>query len=424
MNALKRNLFMILCGVGGAAGIALAWSGLRAMPKVQEEMKKAEGVFRSLDGVQSSPVNQQRLDAERERIESILADYKAVVDKSRTLYRVDQLVEGALPDGPPVARNEFRVSYNAAMSALMDSLRWGYPASAAEVELMRRRIADEEESRRQFAINPNTAGLRPPDISGPPETPAGVRTPAGVLTDPVARAAVNAAQRVLMYATGLRDEKPLEQKIASLEFEPIMADTATVDPPFPDEVWRAQLGYWIQRDVVETIVALNSDAAKRASDAGQEPWVGLMPIKDLISVRIARGFIKPSEDRYVGHSPTGEGAALPAGTPVTVFTKSASGPACEVVQFTLKMVVDQRYLTTFLERFCNHRFYTPLRVGFVAVQPNRSLHGKVYGSDPAVIVVMDFEFVMLGQVFRKLMPKTLREAEEIKCRPVDECPEG
>ena len=46
---------------------------------------------------------------------------------------------------------------------------------------------------------------------------------------------------------------------------------------------------------------------------------------------------------------------------------------------------------------------------------NKSLTGKVYGSEPTVNVVMDFESVLLGDVFRPLMPKAVCDKYEVKC---------
>jgi hypothetical protein len=40
---------------------------------------------------------------------------------------------------------------------------------------------------------------------------------------------------------------------------------------------------------------------------------------------------------------------------------------------------------------------------------------KIYGSEPVVNVVLDFEVVMLGEVFRELMPDSVCEDYEIAC---------
>ena len=74
-----------------------------------------------------------------------------------------------------------------------------------------------------------------------------------------------------------------------------MEDAGKVDAPTLTEVWSAQLGYWIQRDVVEAIVAVNEQASEEAKAAGLDRWVGTMAVKDLISIRLSK-FVPKSGD--------------------------------------------------------------------------------------------------------------------------------
>jgi len=106
-----------------------------------------------------------------------------------------------------------------------------------------------------------------------------------------------------------------------------------------------------------------------------------------------------------------------------VFTKTGSGEAFDVIQFTVKLVMDQRAIPEFVERLCNNSFHSPLRISYAEIPPNRDLKGKIYGSGPAVMVVMDFETVLLGEVFRRLMPVEIQDAYNVVCRPdLDDCP--
>ena len=69
------------------------------------------------------------------------------------------------------------------------------------------------------------------------------------------------AQAMYCYAVEPRLARP-PAIVSSLDFDPAMEDTGSLDAPYPEEVWRAQLGYWIQKDVVNAIVALNEEAAR------------------------------------------------------------------------------------------------------------------------------------------------------------------
>lgn len=411
MDLLRRHLFLMICAMAGVAGVVLGVTGLRAMPQVSQEMEKADTLYRNLQSLQSQPVNQRRIDAEEKRIEAVQTDHKRIIEKAKTLYNAQLLVPGVLPYGKPVERLKFRGKYGEAMRDLLNSLTWGTQASAADIDTWRSKIADERAERR------SEGAARDP---GPTHTPAGFLTEAGIREDPRSRAHLAAAQRIYCYALDFETEKTLEE-VPSLDFDPVMAMTDFVDAPLEEDTWRAQLGYWIQKDVVEAIVAVNEEAAKQARDAGGQPWVGVMPVKDVISIRLSEGLIPPEGDAYVGHPPEGYAAALPPGTPATVFTQTGSGDAFDVVQFTVKLVMDQRDVPLLVEQICNDRFHTLLRVAYAAVPPNRKITGKIYGSEPAVIVVMDFETILLGEVFRRWMPALIREENEVRCREVDEC---
>ncbi len=128
MDFFRRHLFFIVCGVGAVAGIALGLTGLRAMPQVLEEMHKAESLYRNLDGLQSRPVNQARIDAESERIDKLKEDCDKVFAQAGELYQYDPLVADALPEGIPLKRIDFREEYARAMEKLLASLNYGDPA--------------------------------------------------------------------------------------------------------------------------------------------------------------------------------------------------------------------------------------------------------------------------------------------------------
>jgi hypothetical protein len=147
-----------------------------------------------------------------------------------------------------------------------------------------------------------------------------------------------------------------------------MEDLNSADAPTSEEVWRAQVGYWIQRDVVEAIADVNNAAGEVLKAAGQDRWVGTMPVKDVISIRLGSDFYVPPEGQlYPLPEPGGYAPAVPAGTAETVFTKTASGPYFEVVQISVKLVMDQRDVIKLVERISNKRFYTLVRVAYKEV---------------------------------------------------------
>lgn len=425
MEFLKRNLFMIGCIAAAGAGIALVATGLGAMPKVVKEMESAKGLYDELSALQSSSANQRVIDAEKERIEQVLADHEKVMGKAKELYAgYVPLVEGVFPDGKDDLRREFRRKYVTAMTDLMTELKWGQPAQDADMKIMMDRIMNERRK-----LEEDSGGTFDAKDVSKHRTEAGVLTEEGARWSERARADIAAAQRIFCYATMFEVErKPAgpasQQRVASLDFDPEMRDTGSVDAPPIEFCWRAQLGYWIQRDVVNAIAAVNNAAAEAVLEAGGTPWVGVLPIKEIISLRVTQKYVPVDADPFAGAKPEGMGLALPPESAASFFTGTASGPDYEVQQFTLKLVVDPRELPALVEKISANRFHTLLRVAYRVLPPNRDMTGKIYGSEPAVIAVLDFETVELGSVFRPMMPVVVCEEYAIECPEAAEVAEG
>lgn len=426
MDFVKRNLFFILCAVGAIAGVALGVTGLRAGPKVVSEMKTAEGIFTALDGLGSKPVNEKSIQAEEQRIESVKEDRTKILQKAEELYpgyfkdctgageertcKVNSLVEGVLPDGPADARVKFRPAYQDAMKQLIAKLNGGGPSTPTEQSLMQRKIEDEK---LESASNPTLAA----DFTTETRNAAGVLNKAGVRQDAKARADQQAAQRIHCYVTGfLSDKERKPEYQPSFQYEDSMEDVNSGEPPTEAEVWRAQVNYWIHRDIVEAIADINNAAAEQIKTTGKTPWVGNLPVKEVISIRLSPDFYVPPEGQlFPPPEPGGYSPAVPTGTAETVFTKNPSGPYYEVVQLSVKLIMDQRDILKLVERISNNRFYTLVRAAYRAVPPNLNFTGKIYGSEPTVNVVLDFEFVMLGGLFRQYMPAAICDKYAIKC---------
>lgn len=430
MDFVKRNMFFILCGIAAIAGIALGVTGLQAMPKVVAEMKSAESLYTSLEGLQSKPVNEESIEAEENRIESVQADRARILEKAEELYpgyfkdcsgagadrtcKLSTLVDDVLPEGPSDRRLAFRDAYQQAMKDLLANLNGGGVSTSQEQDQMRRNIENEKV---ESATDPTLAQ----EFGSETKNPAGGLTRAGVRQDPRVRADQQAAQRIYCYVNGYipeRDRKGENQP--SLQYEFAMEDVNSPDAPTDAEIWMAQVGYWVQRDLVDAIASINNAAADELKAAGLERWVATMPVKDLISIRLGPDFyVPPQGGLYAPPEPGGYAPAVPTGTAETVFTQSASGPYFDVIQVSMKLVMDQRDILNLVERISNNRSYTLVRVAYKEVPPNLTLTGKIYGSEPAVNVILDFEFVMLGAMFREWMPAAICERYEWM-----KCPEG
>jgi len=405
MDFLKRNLYWFICGFVAFGGAALGYTGWRGMPEVKKAMEDAASTYRNLDSLQSSPVNQDSIDAEQARIDQIQSDFQKVLQAAEKLTDYEPLVPEAFPDGPPLKRVEFRNKYSKAMEALFKKLNAGTLPTLQDINKLKVVRENElAEARDKGSARRRTGGGR---------TEANVLTAEGIRSDPIARAAVAKALSFYLYAVHYNNAKPPE-RVASLEFHKVMRDLGTIDAPPAFDVWRAQLTYWIQRDVVNAIVELNDEAGVEAKKAHLPRWVGTMAVKELTSVRVSE--YVPAEGELTALAPPGGSTeALPPGTGESVFTGDRSGENFEVLQFSVKLVMDQRDIGRLIDKICRNRFHTLVRAAYTAVPVNREFKGKIYGSEPAVSVVLDFETIMLGEVFRPMIPAETCELYEINC---------
>jgi hypothetical protein len=408
MDMVKRHLFFILCGVAGAAGIGLAITGSGAMPEVAKEMEGAAGLYQDLSGLRSSGVNERMLDAAQDRIDRILGDRDAIMDRAGSMYGYEPLVDSVFPNGDANSRRAFRTAYNEQMAELVKSLNVGVPATEAEIQAMASRINDENFKRK-------LQGETEPIDAGPAFDAAGVLQPAGARADAVSRAHIAAAQRIYCYAIDYSTLSLADWDKSAFDFAYQMIDSGTVDAPEPADTWWAQVRFWIQRDVIKVIASLNSEAAGVAKKNNQDRWVAIMPVKEIVSIRFSQGYVQPGEDEFLGSAPGGDDPAYPAAAQRSTFTQSASDTFADVMQFTLKLVMDQRDIPQLVSRISAGGFHNPLRIAYKAIPPNRKMQGKIYGPEPAVSVVLDFETPMVGDVFRRWIPQAVCEELEIDC---------
>ncbi len=419
MDFLKRHLFFILCAATAAAGVALAVTGLGAMPKVADELEKAKLVYDGLANLQSRPVGAAMIEAQQARIDEIKRDSELALNTAKELYGYQPLVEGILPDGDNERRIQFRTSYAAAMQALFASLRSGEPPTPVDVEAMAQRREMEVFRETQLGLDSDSAPAAR-DATGPIYTAAGVLTKAGALDSAEARASIVKALGIYCYANPL-DVKPPAGP--SLQLHSAMRDSAQVVTPALADVWWAQIQYWLQKDVVEAVNSVNDEAAEQAKQRGEDRWVGIMPVKEVVAVRIYDAYIIEDDEIYAGSSGGGYAAPVPCGTANTAFTKSTSSSSYDVLQFSLRLIMDQRDVLRFVDRLTKDKFHTLLRMSYDAVPANRSMIGKIYGSEPTVNVVMDFETILIPSVFLPLVPEEVcDEYDHLNCpeRKTDE----
>jgi hypothetical protein len=439
MGFLRHHAAFIICAVAAAGGIALGALGLKGMPQVTTEMEDRAKVYQELQSLASNPVNQERIDVEQKRINEIKADVDRVMARAAEVDHYEQLVEGFFPDMPYDKEDDFQDRYRQELRKLRDMLNpypkghdsWVPPSPAGEddFEFWSDWIVKErEEATREFRGLDGSAGVAPILDLGPAYSDGMVLTKDGARVDNVARAHMARAQSIYCYLTDFEDaDERSKEFTSSLEVQPTVLPAKTVDRPFPESLWRAQLGLWIQGDVVQAIARLNNEAAEQYRKSLEDtegrrtpPWVGIMPVKEVVSIRLSNDYVTSESEPAIGYEASvGEKEfatpALPGGSWETVFTGTVGTEWYDVMQFSVKLVMDQRDILKLVDEITRNRFHTLLRVSYEAVPVNRRMRGKIYGDDPTVLVIMDFETIMLADPYRCWMPPSVRDALGVEC---------
>ncbi len=400
MDLLKRHLFLIICGAVAAASIALAVLGINSMSAVKDSLARASQLAGNLQRP-GQPINITHIEAERDRIDQIEKHYTAVIDWSKQRNLAQPLIPNAFPEPDRNQRLDFKDAYGRRLRELLDMLDPGTVASGQDITEMAELIAEEDEAERWEGAALDDVDQAPTMPGAEEEQPAEYRstllTDYGARKDAAARANITKAHQFRCYA----DMYALEVMGGILEPDVITPDDLAM--------WDAQVSLWVQESVIAALARVNEEAANRLQAEGETAWVGNMPVKEFTSIRTSPYIIPDMEPKSPAR-PGGSVAARPPESADEVFTHSVSNYLYEVVQFTVEMVVDARQVPTIVNEICRDNFHTPLRIAYmdVSTKPSSwSMKGKVYGADPSVRVVMDFETIFLGDIYRRLMPETI-----------------
>jgi hypothetical protein len=167
----------------------------------------------------------------------------------------------------------------------------------------------------------------------------------------------------------------------------------TAMAPQSDQMWFAQMGLWIQEDIVNAIAALNNDAARKV--ASGDVFVEHMPVKRLEKVRIL-GYVKKDGALVFPSTESAQPSELRP-----TFTDRVGDDQIDVVRFTVVAIVDQRDLLRFIDAICRTNFYHCTHVEYV-VAPAEP--GYLYGTAPVIRATLDFEGYFARKAYVDLMP--------------------
>ena len=219
--------------------------------------------------------------------------------------------------------------------------------------------------------------------------------------DPVYRARVSKAKSILCYYDD-----------TTFHVSPLVLQDVA---PTPEEMWFAQVGLWVQQDVVKAIADLNGAAADRVTEG--DPCVADVPIKRLVCVRVLGYDVPTSETVSDGriHFPMSNTGSMPNTVGGPSLTGRKSDEQFDVVRFVVSVVMDQRDLPQLIDRISRVNFYQCLNASYAMVDHESEIaQGYFYGTDPVVRATFEFEGYLAREVYLPLMPTAVCELLGIK----------
>lgn len=395
---IRRNLLLIACGAVAIISLALAYWGYLANRSNQELLEEGVQLANRLEQATRAVVNHRAVEEIEQQIARLQRSLEALREFATALNRHEPLVAGVLPHAAlPTQKIAFKDAYNQRIAAWLGPrfLRATGEPSEAEINSLVEQIKTERRLRGE-----------------PPGREAELRQIA------FERASINKARNAWCYA-----------EWASFD---VRAISQARDPTVitDREIWDAQLSLWAQQDIIDGIVEVNSQAAEALTslDPSAAPWVGVMPVKQVLSIRVGTEFFPPQTGGRAGvrSAPVFSLAPMPLlgtlrtvsldvgpppASPEAMFLRQGSTENHAVLPVRLGLVIDQRDLPAVLAAIQRQNLITVTNIQFASVPPLPAdeFTGVLYGPEPVLQVQIDLVIYFLRSVYEPYMPDSVLE---------------
>ncbi|HXE55635.1 MAG TPA: hypothetical protein VN541_21605 [Tepidisphaeraceae bacterium] len=195
-----------------------------------------------------------------------------------------------------------------------------------------------------------------------------------------------------------------------------------VKAPDPDTIWYAQLGYWVQKDVIDAVAGVNKNSRNVAQS----------PVKQLISLEVPpESAIYAMPAAASGTTPAAAGNNGPA-SPVANnsdtdplpkdFSVSPTGRVCngvfDVVHFTLTLNVEASKVNQVIQALERSRLITVYATDVQSVNSvQQEQDGYFFGPNPVVTLTMQCEELFMRDWTRQYMPPSIRQMLNVQEPP-------
>ncbi|HEY7090289.1 MAG TPA: hypothetical protein VH518_19485 [Tepidisphaeraceae bacterium] len=427
MELVKKNVVSIICGAIILIAIAaIFWPINGYYASLRGELEKSVGTYNSLHGLATKerhkPVisldktEPERLDGfpndaaiteAKGLVDKVKAQSQAMFDKAVKLNTHGLLVDGALPEGSPFKWNSFRNEYikRTAVNPDLAKAKTESPKSLQAIvegatppgdqEIQAERTKKEAEIKATAIPGPNGQAMNQVQIDN------------ALLTE-LPKVADDMKNAVAMKCKVYFDPAPA----VPFDPSPIMMNANQGGMPGqpggvdPSSIFNAQVGYWIQEDICNSIAAANKEA-KNVTES---------PVKHLVKMEVLH---EPFKVMAPGAGAPETAPPAPNADPSGAITKSfittptgrTTNGVYDVIPFNLRIVVDAAQIPRVLQELSRSKFVTVTGVQMSTVDSaEKHAEGYFYGDSPVVVLDLRGEALLLRKWTEPLMPLQVKRA--------------
>lgn len=462
MNLFRDNLFLVLTlGLTVVLSGLLLFLGMGAAGQIEDEqVASREDLADSLQSLaRGQLVNQLIINAEKRRVEIVLETLQDVrqsnLEYNSRNFKIPELQllggekQPALPyDETTWNRNElafrFVRQYHLQLDAMRQKLQATTIPTTEEIESeavdQQRRL--EREQRIQEMWNRSSSGqptgrtrtdpgMGDPGMMGP-AGPAGMTGPARRTTGRTGTVNTTEQARTLAIRT-------LQQRraragliyVSELSFDVMFAAGGIVSRLEPEKIWDAQLGLWVQQDIIDVIARTNREVLQSQNVPEDERSVLTAPIKRLLQIDVqssipqegsaARSTAGRAGGAFGGPPGGFEGPDMRRGS----FNRSAgqqpqrpetltgyqANPTFDVVNYTFTVLMPTRYLPELEKNLLEQNYHLIINEQITAnaraEAPNARGSQNVedlyyYGTEPVSQVTIEGQLLLVTGFTRGL----------------------
>ncbi len=392
MEFLKKNLIIVICAIVSLLSLVAIFVGQSKIAGAKDVLAQAQKYINTIDTLQrgvpvTTPdgrsINLIPTDEAIKKLKEISQLYKAQgyqaleqalrinigYDEKTKKNRRELLVDGVFPEpATPAKPFGFAKAYHQAIQNLPKRINGGDVPTQDDIE-------------RDYELISQDLGFLAEQAGSAAGTKGGGGKKKGYTEEDLRKSAqqkaiLEKAQSIKVYC-----------KVDVFDKIKEVYTLGTGEPPLTEDMWWAQLSYWLQTDILDAISATNADA-KNVIDA---------PLKRILNIKMMHGYVTP--EGFIGRDDPG----LPDS-----FTDMASNKYYDVLRFSITVIIDSRQIPLFIDKMYKEGYYTMYLCKIASVTQHNEISTKsqvtaedlyYYGPAPVVEFTSYWETYLLRDFY-------------------------